>query len=126
MTEQNKYKLQNNIEDSTEKLSYEEMRNKLKLIESDNQRINEQLFSLQNKYYVQTKILNDKSSELSKEVSQNQKIQCENEKILKSSEEIKKKIEEISKENSMIKIENKNIKTELNNIKKKLNNSNKK
>ena len=70
--DQNKYKIQNNIEDSTDKLSYEEMRNKLKIMESDNLRINEQLFALQNKFYVQTKILNDKTAELSKEVSKNQ------------------------------------------------------
>ena len=34
--DQNKYKIQNNIEDSTDKLSYEEMRNKLKIMEADN------------------------------------------------------------------------------------------
>ena len=30
--------------------------------------MNEQVFSLQNKFYVQSKILNDKNTELSKEV----------------------------------------------------------
>ena len=48
--------------------TYEDLRNKLKIMEQDNQRINEQLFSLQNKFYVQTKILNDKNAKLSKEV----------------------------------------------------------
>jgi len=64
----------NNNNNNNNNLSYEDLRHKLTLLETDNQRINEELFSLQNKFYVQTKILNDKSLELSKEVSNNQKI----------------------------------------------------
>ena len=60
-----------NNNNNNNNLSYEDLRHKLTLLESDNQRINEELFSLQNKFYVQTKILNDKSLELSKEVSNN-------------------------------------------------------
>ena len=74
MEEENNYITNNNIDDS-EKLNYEEMRNKLIILEANNQKINDQLFSLQNKFYVQTKILNDKNSELSKEKSQKEKFQ---------------------------------------------------
>ena len=99
MEEENNYITNNNIDDS-EKLNYEEMRNKLIILEANNQKINDQLFSLQNKFYVQTKILNDKNSELSKEKSQKEKFQSENEKIIKSREEYQKKIELITKENT--------------------------
>ena len=77
-------KSQNDLNNSTTKeiqIGYEDLKNKLKILEVDNQKMNEQLFSLQNKFYVQTKILNDKNSELSKEVSEKQKMKVEAEKI---------------------------------------------
>ena len=94
-------KSQNDLNNSTTKeiqIGYEDLRNKLKILEVDNQKMNEQLFSLQNKFYVQTKILNDKNSELSKEVSEKQKMKVEAEKITNESVELKKKLEQISKE----------------------------
>ena len=63
-------KSQNDLNNSTNKeiqITYEDLKNKLKILEADNQKMNEQIFSLQNKFYVQTKILNDKNTELSKE-----------------------------------------------------------
>ena len=74
------------------KIGYEDLKNKLKILEADNQKMNEQIFSLQNKFYVQTKILNDKNMELSKETSEKQKIKLENEKIANDSIELQKKI----------------------------------
>ena len=104
--------------------TYEDLRNKLKIMEQDNQRINEQLFSLQNKFYVQTKILNDKNAELSKEVSMSQKIKSENSKYLKESSEYQNKIDSLSKENNTLKSENEKIKKELVDLTKKFNESN--
>ena len=50
--EENKYNFENSFEDSNEKISNEELKNKLKIAEEDNERIKNQLFSLQNKFYV--------------------------------------------------------------------------
>ena len=116
----------NNNSNNNNNLSYEDLRHKLTLLESDNQRINEELFSLQNKFYVQTKILNDKSLELSKEVSNNQKIKSENDKILKDSQEMLKKIEEIKNENEKLKNENLKYKNDFNNINNKFEENNNK
>ena len=115
-----------NNNNNNNNLSYEDLRHKLTLLESDNQRINEELFSLQNKFYVQTKILNDKSLELSKEVSNNQKIKSENDKILKDSQEMLKKIEEIKNENEKLKNENLKYKNDFNNINNKFEENNNK
>ena len=57
-----------NSSDKDVQIGYEDLKNKLKILEADNQKMNEQIFSLQNKFYVQSKILNDKNTELSKEV----------------------------------------------------------
>ena len=105
-------------------LNYEDLRNKLKIMEQDNQKINEQLFSLQNKFYVQTKILNDKTAELSKEVSKNQKLNNENMKILKEKEELQTKITKLSKEKTSLKQENEKAKHDLPELTKKFNESN--
>ena len=43
MEEENNYKTENNV-DNSEKINYEEMKNKLIILEANNQRINDQLF----------------------------------------------------------------------------------
>ena len=116
--------MEENFNNDIKQATYEDLRNKLKIMEQDNQKINEQLFSLQNKFYVQTKILNDKNAELSKEVSMSQKIKSENSKILKESSEIQQKIEIYVKENKNLKNENEKIKKDLVEMTKKFNESN--
>lgn len=116
--------MEENYNNDIKQATYEDLRNKLKIMEQDNQKINEQLFSLQNKFYVQTKILNDKNAELSKEVSMSQKIKSENSKILKESSEIQQKIEIYVKENKNLKNENEKIKKDLVEMTKKFNESN--
>ena len=98
--------MEENFNNDIKQATYEDLRSKLKIMEQDNQKINEQLFSLQNKFYVQTKILNDKNAELAKEISMSQKIKSENSKILKESSEIQQKIEIYVKENKNLKNEN--------------------
>ena len=101
--EENKYNFENSFEESNDKISNEELKNKLKITEEDNERIKNQLFSLQNKFYVQTKLLNDKNSELSKEISENEKIKIENEQFIKTNDEYKNNIENLTKENIKLK-----------------------
>ena len=120
-------KSQNELNDSSNKntqLGYEDLKNKLKILEADNQKMNEQIFSLQNKFYVQSKILNDKNIELSKEVSEKQKIKVENEKIEKESSELKIKLESMSKEKEELTFQNKKYKDDLNELNQKYNDSN--
>ena len=120
-------KSQNDLNNSTTKeiqIGYEDLKNKLKILEVDNQKMNEQLFSLQNKFYVQTKILNDKNSELSKEVSEKQKIKVESEKIANESIELKKKIETITKEKEDLFNQNEKYKKDINDLNQKYNESN--
>jgi predicted nucleic acid-binding Zn-ribbon protein len=120
-------KSQNDLNNSTNKeiqITYEDLKNKLKILEADSQKMNEQIFSLQNKFYVQTKILNDKSTELSKEVSENQKIKVENEKITNESLELKKKFESLSKEKEELSSQNEKYKKDINELNKKYNESN--
>ena len=64
-----------------DELTTDELKNKIKTLESKNKQIDEELFSIKNKYYVQAKILNDKNAELSKEVSERQRLTVEMEKI---------------------------------------------
>lgn len=80
----------------------EDLKNKLKSLEEDNQKINEELFALRNKFYVQTKILNDKNAELSKEVSEKEQIKNDRQKIMADSEVLQKKYSEISKEKEQL------------------------
>ena len=66
--EKNENENQNELINSSVKekelqIGYEDLKNKLKILEADNQKMNEQIFSLQNKFYVQSKILNDKNTE---------------------------------------------------------------
>ena len=120
-------KSQNDLNNSTTKeiqIGYDDLKNKLKILEVDNQKMNEQLFSLQNKFYVQTKILNDKNSELSKEVSERQKMKVESEKIANESIELKKKIEIISKEKEDLFNQNEKYKKDINDLNQKFNESN--
>ena len=65
-------------------LTQEELKTKIKSLESKNKELDEELFSMKNKYYVQTKILNDKNTELSKEVSESQKLKVEFDKLNKN------------------------------------------
>ena len=83
--------------------------------------MNEQVFSLQNKFYVQSKILNDKNIELSKEVWEKQKIKVENEKVTKESLELKKKIELITKEKDKLSFQNEKYKKDINELNQKYN-----
>ena len=120
-------KSQNDLENSTNKdiqIGYEDLKNKLKILEADNQKMNEQIFSLQNKFYVQSKILNDKNTELSKEVSEKQKIKVENEKMANESLELKKKLENISKEKEELSFQNEKYKKDINELNQKYNESN--
>ena len=120
-------KSQNDLNNSTNKdlqIGYEDLKNKLKILEADNQKMNEQIFSLQNKFYVQSKILNDKNTELSKEVSEKQKIKVENEKITNESLELKKKIELITKEKEELSFQNEKYKKDINELNQKYNESN--
>jgi len=120
-------KSQNDLNNSTTKeiqIGYDDLKNKLKILEADNQKMNEQLFSLQNKFYVQTKILNDKNSELSKEVSEKQKMKVESEKIMNESLELKKKIDLISKEKEDLLNQNEKYKKDINELNNKYNESN--
>ena len=120
-------KSQNDLNNSTTKeiqIGYNDLKNKLKILEADNQKMNEQLFSLQNKFYVQTKILNDKNSELSKEVSEKQKMKVESEKIFNESLELKKKIDSISKEKEDLLNQNEKYKKDINDLNNKYNESN--
>ena len=117
----------NDLNNSTSKeiqIGYEDLKNKLKILEVDNQKMNEQLFSLQNKFYVQTKILNDKNSELSKEVSEKQKMKVESEKIITESIELKKKLEQISKEREDLLNQNEKYKKDINELNQRYNESN--
>ena len=75
-----------------DELSIEELKLKIKTLEQKNKEIDEELFSIKNKYYVQAKILNDKNTELSKEVSESQKLKVEMEKMSKNNEELNKKL----------------------------------
>ena len=122
--EENENNKANSEKGNLKELTYEDLRNKLKIMERDNQKINEQLFSLQNKFYIQTKILNDKTAELSKEVSNNQKLKLENIKIQKESDEVKTKITKISTEHNSLKEENQKLKNELSELTTKFNESN--
>ena len=120
-------KSQNDLNNSANKdvqIGYEDLKNKLKILEADNQKMNEQIFSLQNKFYVQSKILNDKNTELSKEVSEKQKIKVENEKITNESIELKNKIELISKEKEELALQNEKYKKDINELNQKYNESN--
>ena len=120
-------KSQNDLNNSTSKeihIGYEDLKNKLKILEVDNQKMNEQLFSLQNKFYVQTKILNDKNSELSKEVSEKQKMKVEAEKITSESIQLKKKLEQISKEREELFNQNEKYKKDINELNQRYNESN--
>ena len=120
-------KSQNDLNNSTTKnieITYEDLKNKLKILEADNQKMNEQIFSLQNKFYVQTKILNDKNTELSKEVSEKQKIKVENEKITNESIELKKKLDSITKEKEELSTQNEKYKKDINDLNQKYNESN--
>ena len=120
-------KSQNDLNNSTTKeiqIGYEDLKNKLKILEADNQKMNEQLFSLQNKFYVQTKILNDKNSELSKEVSEKQKMKVESEKMAKESVELKKRIEIISKEKEELFNQNEKYKKDINDLNQRYSESN--
>ena len=120
-------KSQNDLNNSTTKeiqIGYDDLKNKLKILEADNQKMNEQLFSLQNKFYVQTKILNDKNSELSKEVSEKQKMKVESEKIMNESLELKKKIDIISKEKEDLLNQNEKYKKDINELNNRYNESN--
>ena len=82
----------NNTSQNLDELSNEELKNKIKTLESKNKEIDEELFSIKNKYYVQAKILNDKNAELSKEVSERQRLKVEMEKINNISKELEQKI----------------------------------
>ena len=113
-----------NSSDKDVQIGYEDLKNKLKILEADNQKMNEQIFSLQNKFYVQSKILNDKNTELSKEVSEKQKIKVEKENISNESLELKKKLELISKENQELSIQNEKYKIDINELNQKYNESN--
>ena len=113
-----------NSSDKDVQIGYEDLKNKLKILEADNQKMNEQIFSLQNKFYVQSKILNDKNTELSKEVSEKQKIKVEKENISNESLELKKKLELISKEKQELSIQNEKYKIDINELNQKYNESN--
>ena len=120
-------KSQSDLNNSTAKevqIGYEDLKNKLKILEADNQKMNEQLFSLQNKFYVQTKILNDKNTELSKEVSEKQKMKVEHDKITNESVELKKQIELISKEKEELINQNERYKKDITDLNQKYNESN--
>ena len=120
-------KSQNDLNNSASKeiqIGYEDLKNKLKILEADNQKMNEQIFSLQNKFYVQSKILNDKNTELSKEVSEKQKIQVEKEKITNESIELKNKIQLLSKEKEELSLQNEKYKKDINELNQKYNESN--
>ena len=73
------------------------------------------------KYYVQAKILNDKNAELSKEVSERQRLKVEMEKINNISKELEQKINNQKKINEEISQENNNLKKQLLSISKKYN-----
>ena len=75
-----------------DELTIEELKSKIKILESKNKEIDEELFSIKNKYYVQAKILNDKNTELSKEVSESQKLKVEMEKMNKNYNELLSKL----------------------------------
>ena len=111
----------NSTSQNLDELSNEELKNKIKLLESKNKEIDEELFSIKNKYYVQVKILNDKSAELSKEVSERQRLKVEMEKINNISIELQQKINLQKKTNEEISQENNNLKKQLLSISKKYN-----
>ena len=85
-----------------------------------NKEIDEELFSIKNKYYIQAKILNDKNAELSKEVSERQRLKVEMEKINNISKELEQKINNQKKTNEEMSQENNNLKKQLISISKKL------
>ena len=114
----------NNSENKELQITYEDLKNKLKILEADNQKMNEQIFSLQNKFYVQSKILNDKNTELSKEVSEKQKMKVENEKMNNESMELKKQIQSISKEKDELSKQNEKYKNDINSLSQKYNEAN--
>ena len=104
-----------------DELSTEELKSKIKALEQKNKEIDEELFSIKNKYYVQAKILNDKNTELSKEVSESQKLKVEMEKMLNSNNELTQKINSQKKANEEISQEKNNLKKQLLSISKKYN-----
>ena len=111
----------NSTSQNLDELTTDELKNKIKALESKNKQIDEELFSIKNKYYVQAKILNDKNAELSKEVSERQRIKVEMEKINNASKELQQKINTQKKTNEEISQENNNLKKQLLSISKKYN-----
>ena len=99
-----------------DELTIEELKSKIKILESKNKEIDEELFSIKNKYYVQAKILNDKNTELSKEVSESQKLKVEMEKMNKNYNELLSKLNIQKKSNEEISQEKNNLKKQLINI----------
>ena len=93
-----------------DELTNEELKAKIKTLELKNKEIDEELFSIKNKYYVQAKILNDKNSELSKEVSESQKLKVEMEKINNNNIELSQRLNSQKKTNEEISQENNNLK----------------
>ncbi len=104
-----------------DELSTEELKSKIKALEQKNKEIDEELFSIKNKYYVQAKILNDKNTELSKEVSESQKLKVEMEKMNKNYNELLLKLNIQKKSNEEISAEKNNLKKQLISISKKYN-----
>ena len=104
-----------------DELTIEELKSKIKILESKNKEIDEELFSIKNKYYVQAKILNDKNTELSKEVSESQKLKVEMEKMNKNYNELLSKLNIQKKSNEEISQEKNNLKKQLISISKKYN-----
>ena len=104
-----------------DELTIEELKSKIKILESKNKEIDEELFSIKNKYYVQAKILNDKNTELSKEVSESQKLKVEMEKMNKNYNELLSKLNIQKKSNEEISAEKNNLKKQLISISKKYN-----
>ena len=104
-----------------DELTIEELKSKIKILESKNKEIDEELFSIKNKYYVQAKILNDKNTELSKEVSESQKLKVEMEKMNKNYNELLSKLDIQKKSNEEISQEKNNLKKQLISISKKYN-----
>ena len=104
------YNLNTLTSQNLDDLSNEELKSKIKTLEQKNKEIDEELFSIKNKYYVQAKILNDKNTELSKEVSESQKLKIELEKVINNNNEIEQKYNLQKKANDEISQENNNLK----------------
>jgi len=98
----------------------DEMRENLKNIQDMNTKLSDQFNSLQNKFYVQTQLIQEKNIELQSEKKIIDSLKKDNEELIENQTKILEKLKKLEKQNLINTKEKEKVKKELTDVKEKL------